>query len=229
MKIDPAAFDLNDPLLDASCEVFALEDYLASMEEQIGHIQTSQRLKLDVYIKKEKLTSDDPEWHVAIQEYYHWVDFLLPRFFRGPYLVTLYAVYESIVTEIMTLMQANAPKNPSFAEYKKRLNFLKRAKKYYREVLKVNLCSEQQTWDRLLTLMEFRHAIAHGNGRFDVLRPNKKKVIKELVSRVKGVNIHSGYIVFDSAFVSETATLVIAELNNLIERQREACRPRKIV
>ena len=35
MKIDPSEFDLNDPLLEASVEVFALEDYLATMEEHI--------------------------------------------------------------------------------------------------------------------------------------------------------------------------------------------------
>ena len=110
MIIDPSAFDLNDPLLDALHEVFALEDYLTTMEEHISHIQRSQKLKLDAYIKKEKLTPDDPEWHEAIQKYDHWVDFLLPRFFRGPFLVSLYALYEAVVTEIADLIQSRVKK-----------------------------------------------------------------------------------------------------------------------
>jgi hypothetical protein len=68
MMIDLSAFDLTDPLLEASGEVFALEDYLGMMEAQISHLQKSQRLKIDAYIRKERLTSNDPEWHECHRE-----------------------------------------------------------------------------------------------------------------------------------------------------------------
>ena len=231
MIIDPLAFDLNDPLLDSSHEVFALEDYLATMEEHISHIQRSQKRKLNAYIKKEKLTPDDSEWHEAIQEYYHWVDFLLPRFFRGPFLVSLYALYESVVTEIADLIHTKQPRLKRFSSFRSRekLSFLKRARKYYDEILGLELCPDETTWYRLTVLSELRNAVAHANGRVEMLRPEKRSVVQSLVHSIPDIDIHSGYITFGKAFVSDTAYIVISDLRRLIDNNREGCRPDKIV
>ena len=41
---------------------------------------------------------------MAMQEHDELIEFPLPRLFRGPFLVALYAVYESAVTEVSQLM-----------------------------------------------------------------------------------------------------------------------------
>ena len=227
MIIDLSGFDLNDPLLDASHEVFALEDYLASMEEHIGRIQRSQKLKLDAYIKKEKLTPDDPEWHKAIQEYDHWVYFLLPRFFRGPFLVSLYALYEAVVTEIADLIHARQPRSKRFSTFrrKEKLSFLERARQYYDEILRIELCPDETTWDRLAVLSKLRNAVAHANGRLEMLCPKKRSIVKTLAQSIPDVAMHSGYITFGKVFVSETTHIVISDLRRLIDHNRDVCRP----
>lgn len=231
MLLDFSTFDLNDPLLEATMEVFAIEEYYETLEKQIEHVQKSQKLKLDAYILREKLTPDDPEWHEAIQEYYHLVDFLLPRFFRGPFLVSLYALYESVVTEIANLAQARHRNLKRFSKYKggQDLNFLERSRKYYAEILRIELCSDVSAWSRLVALLEFRHALAHSNGRIDLIRPAKKSVVLDLIRTLPDVDTYSGYITFGKDFVADTTCIVINELRRLIEDNRETCRIHKIV
>ena len=103
MVVDLSKYDFR--LLEVEGELYALEDHLNLIEDQMEKFQRKERLKLDTYIRTEKLSSDEPEWHMAIREYNERIEFLLPRFFRGPFLVALYAVYESAVTEVAQLMQ----------------------------------------------------------------------------------------------------------------------------
>jgi len=231
MLLDLFSFDLNDPLLEATMEVFAIEDYYELIEKQIEHVQKTQKLKLDAYIVSEKLTPDDPEWQEAIQEYYHLVDFLLPRFFRGPFLVSLYALYESVVTEIANLAQASHPNSKRFSNYKRggKLNFLDRSREYYAEILCIELCSDESAQSRLLALLEFRHALAHANGRLELVHQAKKPVVLELIRTLPDVDTHSGYITFGKDFVADTTRIVINELRRLIEDNRESCRSVKTV
>lgn len=225
--IDPSTWDLNDPLLKASAEVFAIDDYYAELENQIEAVQKTQRLKLDALIRKENLTPGDVEWHDANQEYDRLVDFLLPRFFRGSFLVCLYALYESVVTEIAELIHVKQPllRHLSAFRKKERLSFLDRASKYYDEILKIELCLDETTWYRLGVLSELRNTVAHANGRMEMLHPKKRSVVEDLIRRVPDVDIHSGYITFGKAFVSDTAHIVISELTRLIDDNREGCRP----
>jgi hypothetical protein len=232
MLIDLSAFDLGDPLLESSCEVYAVQDYYESLENQIDRVQRTLKLKLDTQLKTQKLTPDDPEWYKAIQEYDHWVDLLLPRFFRGPFLVSLYALYESIVAEVAITIETLNPKLCSFQSFKKKrhLNFLEVSSQYYAEVLQIDLCPDANTWKQLIVLMKFRHAIAHGNGRIASIQPQKfKSEIVEMARDIPGVDTYSGYITFGKKFVAGITRIVLDELLRFIEANREACRTKQTV
>ena len=232
MLVDYSSFDLDDPLLEASCGIYAIDDYHKALEKQIEHIQQMQKSQLDDYIAKHKLTPDDPEWHEATSDYYHWIDLLLPRFFRGPFLVSLYALYESIVFEIATAIQMLNPHLKRFSSFrkKKRLNFIECARAYYVEVLGIELCPDASILKRLIILSKLRNAVAHANGRIESLSPpNFRKEIVQIVHDLPDVDAYSGHIAFGSGFVARTTELVLSELHRLIDGHREACRPRKDV
>ena len=53
--------------------------------------------------------------------------------------------------------------------------------------------------------------------------------MKHLIRRIPDTDIHSGYITFGKAFVSDTADIVISELIRLIQHNREVCRPDRTV
>ena len=213
-------FDFSESdfrLLDASIELDALEEHLQLIKRQMEHIERTVRRKTETYICKEGLCPDDPEWHIAWQNYNYRID-SLPRFFRGPFLVALYAAYESIVTEIARLIQAKQSQNIKINDLKG--DFLERAKKYYKHILKFDLYSEEEVWQHIKMLSTLRNAFAHANGRLDLLNEKSKKKIKNWEKEKRGISTYYGYIICEANIVSDIFGVARDSLENLIERYK---------
>ena len=206
-------------LLDVSLELHALEDHYELIKKQISNLSDIEKASLVEYRKRENLTPKDPEWEFARQEYDHKVEFLLPRFFWGSFIVSLYAVLETSVIEISCLIQKSQKQGIAINDL--RGDFLERAKIYYKNVLKFELCSDGTTWQRIKILSEVRHAIAHSNGRMDMLNENSKERIKTLVKQNLGISSYYNYILLDSHFARETFLKVYTMLKSLVERYKE--------
>lgn len=217
MIIDLSKYDFR--VLEVQSELYALEDHLKIIETQMNRTQRKERLKLDTLIKAERLSSEDPEWHQAINDYTERIEFLLPRFFRGPFLVSLYAVYESAVTEIAALMQKKLSLGISIKDIKG--DFLERSKKYYKHILKFDLYSESDTWQRINMLAELRNAFAHVNGRVEMLNQKSRKKIKNWGKQKLGIMSYSGYIVCDAKIVSQIFKAVSVSLKDLLDRYKQ--------
>jgi hypothetical protein len=207
-------------LLDVSLELQALEEYLETMEKQINHIAASERLILDAAIRRQNITPDDPEWQFEHQNYDHRVEFLLPRFFRGPFLVSLYAVYEASAIEIARLLQKAQGKAISIDDLRGD-DFLDRAKKYYKHLLGFELCTDNSAWQQIKMLSEVRNAIAHTNGRIEMLRRRSREKIQDWEKKRIGIDSNFGYIVVDRAFVKRTFSKVQLSLENLVQRYKQ--------
>ena len=214
--IDMSEYDLR--LVEVSGELYALEDHLQLIESQMEFILQRERLRMNAHIQKEGLCSDDPEWHEARQEYDNRMDFLLPRFFRGPFLVSLYAVYESAVTEIARIIQDKQFQHISINDLKG--NFLEKANKYYKHILQFELYSEQRTWHRVKMLFELRNAFAHVNGRFEMLNEKSRRFIKNFERQNIGISIYDGYIVCDANIVADIFDAVRGSLEELVVRYK---------
>lgn len=215
MKID---FDFR--LLDVSLELHALGTYLETMEKQIDLIAEDEKRNLEQAILNQNVTPDDPEWDIEQQYYEDRVDFLLPRFFRSPYLVSLYAVYEVSVMEIAKLIQKGQGQSISINDIRGK-NFLDRASKYYKHILNFELCTNNLAWQQLKMLSEVRNAIAHTNGRIEMLQNNAKRNILEWEKKRVGIEIIWGYIVVDQNFVEKTFSMVRSSLEDLVERYKQ--------
>ncbi len=190
------------------------------IERHIEHVQKSEKLILDAAIGKENLTPDDPEWDMVHQAYYHKIELFLPRFFRCPFLVSLYAVYESAVTEIARLIQEKQGLAISLDDIKAD-GFLDQAKKYYKHILRFELCKDNSAWQQITMLSQLRNAFAHTNGRLEMLRGQARKRIQDWEKRRIGIQEHSGYIVVNAAFLTRTFSLVRASLDDLVARYKE--------
>ncbi len=217
MILDLSKYDFR--LLEVQSELYALEDHLKLIEGQMEHIQTKERLRLDTHIKSKGLSSEDPEWHQVLDEYDERIEFLLPRFFRGPFLVALYAVYEFAVTEIAQLMQQSLSQGISIKDLKG--DFLERAKKYYKHILNFDLSTEAKAWQRIRMLAELRNAFAHVNGRMEMLNEKSRKIIKGWEGQKAGITTYSGYIVCDAKIVSEIFQAVHVSLEELLTRFKQ--------
>lgn len=215
IEIDFSESDFR--LLDASIELDALEEHLQLIKRQMEHIERTVRRKTETYICKEGLCPDDPEWHIAWQNCNYRID-SLPRFFRGPFLVALYAAYESIVTEIARLIQAKQSQNIKINDLKG--DFLERAKKYYKHILKFDLYSEEKVWQQIHMLSTLRNAFAHANGRLDMLNEKSKKKIRKWEKEKRGISTYYGYIICESNIVTDLFDVARGSLENLIERYK---------
>lgn len=207
-------------LLDVSLELSALKDYLETLEKQIEHIKKSEQEVLDATIRKLNITPDDPDWDFEHQTYDHRMEFLLPRFFRGPFLVSLYAVYESAVTEIARLIQKAQGQAISIDDLKGE-DFLDRAKKYYKHILNFELCTDNSAWQQIKMLSEIRNAIAHTNGRIEMLRGKAKERIMDWEKRSIGIESQWGFIIIDATFLQRTFSRVQTSLEDLVERYKK--------
>jgi hypothetical protein len=206
-------------LADVTMELYALEDHIQLIEKQIAELNKSKELELQEYLRKERLTPDDPEWDVAKHEYYNMIEFLLPRFFWGSFIVSLYAVYETAVTEIARLIQENKAEMLSMNDL--RGDFLERARKYYKSVLNFELCNSNKTWERIKVLVELRNAIAHANGRLDMLKKEPQQKIKNWSKTGIGISLWSNYFLVSAEFSKETFLLVSSSLEDLVQRYKK--------
>lgn len=205
-------------LLDVSLELHALEDHYELINKQLLHLSEAEEAALWDYRRTEGLTPEDPEWDFARQEFDNKVEFLIPRIFWGAFIVALYAVYETGVTEIATLLQKSQGQEIGINDL--RGDFLKRANKYYKNILKFALYSDNEVWRNIKMLAELRHAIAHVNGRLDMLNENSRRKITEWSKQTAGIAIYDNYLVFDSKFAKKILTHIRTSLESLIERYK---------
>ena len=200
---------------DIRVELFALEDFLALVEKQIDSLRQTAEVVLDADISRQRLSPDDGEWLLARSEYDEHVEVFRPRFFRGPFLVALYAVHEAAVTEIAGLMQKKQGRNESLDG---RRDFLGHAKRYFEQTLHFELCPDNTAWERLKMLSELRNAIAHTNGRVDLLKKSSQEKIQEWEKKNIGIEVISGYITVSSDFLHEVFRHVRGSLEDLMGR-----------
>lgn len=206
-------------LLDISMELDALELHLKYAEEQITHIERTEKDRYETLAKIQRSEMDDFEWQELRDEYTRRVEYLVPSFFRVPYLVVLYAVYESAIIEIACLLQEKQSQQLSIDDL--RGDLLARANKYFTHVLKFQLCPDSKAWNKIILLSDLRHAIAHANGRIEMLNQTSRKKITNLAKKNMGIDIWNGHIMITKSLVEELLSNVRTSLDDLVNRYKE--------
>ena len=213
--MDKSSF-IDFRLSEVSLELDILEDHLKHIKEQMVRGTESAKRELEATIKKFQDESD-----IACQHYEVYVDFRLPHILYNPFLVALYTVYESAVTEIACLVQKKKGQEISL-NCERGGDFLSRAKRYYQRRLGYELSQNGQAWKRLKILLDLRNAIAHANGRFEMIDKTRRERLQKYIEEGIGIKCHGiGYLVVDDAFLKETFQLVKSDLKNLVERYKK--------
>ncbi len=209
---------------EVSGELDTLKKHLELIEEEIKRGEEAAKAELDaklrpLYLNKQELSLDErDEEHNYREEYYYQIDFVLPRVLRVPFLVALFAVYETAVIEVASHIQKKRGGQISRDDFKGDL--LNRAKKYYKRVLQFELSSNNKRWERLTVLAGLRNAIAHTNGRLDMIEEQNRKKMEKIL-KLDGVKDELGFVIVSGAFLRETFTLVKDDLEDLVARYKE--------
>lgn len=206
-------------LIDISMELFALEDHLALIEKQMKRLQKSKQYISKNSIQRQKLTQEDPEYGEAVRDCDEYCDLFLPRVFSGSFLVALYAVFETSVTEIAKLLQTHRNILISINDLKK--DFPERSKNYFEAILQFSLCNDNNSWQRIKMLSELRNGIAHCNGRFEMINSSSQQKIRKWEKQKIGIEILNGYLVIKIDFARDTFNIVRKSIEELVARYKK--------
>jgi hypothetical protein len=182
----------------------------AAVEQQQREYQAKLQENPQV-IRDEK---DWAEYQADIEQLTYMVDVALPHQFRGPFIVTLWAVFESSVRKLANLLKDKQHQASNLDDFGGEI--LTRAKNYYSHILHFNLCNQQQL-ARLRDLYLLRNAFAHSNGYLDLMKGSDK--IKDLISRRNhGLSEEYGHIIMTKEFLEGEHSLVEEILHDMLQR-----------
>jgi hypothetical protein len=201
-------------------ELWALGEYLDALEVQIKFITDQKRVQTHADLQVQRLHGDGSEAGLVLQELSELMENVLRRFFRGPFLVTLWAVYEAAITQIAAHLQREQDQALALKDIRGH-TFLERANKYFGHVVAVPLHLSESIGAKLEMLLVLRNAVAHGNGRLGAVSKEAQKKIKYWSQQDSGISEINGFLLLSDEFLRNSYQLVAESLRDLIRRIRE--------
>ena len=201
-------------LVEVAIDLSTLNEQVKLIEEHISQAEETARNKLETGLGS--LTSHDDydyESQMLNHEHDYLVEILLPRVYRSPFIVVLFAVYEATVKEIASLIQKGQGEEISLDDLKG--DFLTQAKKYYLNVLHFKLSRNESHWKRLRVLYQVRNVIAHANGRSEMTSSEQKKLLRK-----EGLAHGYGWVLVGKSFLAEMYSVVGEDLSDLVARYK---------
>lgn len=199
-------------------ELWALAEYNRTLESHLPTLKTQEQQRLQQRIRDQQL--DESDASIEYQEHYHLIEDVLPRFFYSPVLVTLWAIYESAVTEIADYIKKQRKLALGVRDITGK-NTFDRLQKYFDHYLGFPLVTTDQARERLQMLLALRNALAHANGRKDAVGREQWHKIEQWRKAHAGIITTHDNLMFAAEFVDETLALVGHSLRDLIERTRQ--------
>ena len=209
---------IDTRFIDSKYELWAVGQYLDAVKEYLPFIKEQERVRTESWLKRKKNVLDESDIDITRQELQDIIDSIFPRFFRYPFVISLWAVYESSIIEVANYMQKKNKLTLKIQDIQGR-NFLDYAKKYFDHVLNFPVCTDDHIWERIGMLHTIRNAIAHGNGRIDFIKNTKTiNKITNWANKDIGISINNGKLLFSEDFLNETHTIISDSLKDLFLR-----------
>lgn len=213
-------FNLNFVGVRIEYDLYALSTFLEFSEKQIKFIQDQETVRHDALLKSKKFNLTEEDYAISIFEFRDLIVRIIPRYFRNPFLVSLWALYESALVEIAAYIK-NIQRGKISEEIKNRKEkgFLNKAREYFQEELHISL-SNNNSWKHIRMLNVLRNSIAHGNGRIEAINKNNIKKIMGWEKENIGIFILDGNIMFSGEFLNNIFEKVNESLTNILELQK---------
>lgn len=204
-------------LLETRIELSGLREALEIMENQIQFLVAQRKVQAEADLKA--LADQGVEWQdgevqLALQERDYAVEHLYPRLFRGPFLVTLWAIYEAGLKEVARFVKRQKGIDLDVDEVKGS-DVRRTVKRYFEAVLRVGFPSDQSRAGELGKLYKVRNAFAHANGRLRSLSGDVRKTIDSMIAEGH-LEESLGYIVPTRAYLVAACEVVHVELTALV-------------
>lgn len=190
-----------------------MEQYLHVIEEHLPGVIDQLRLRAETNLAKRAQNMEEGEMNMRRQDIEEVAKTIIPRFFWGPTIVSLWALYESSVGDLAAYAQKHEDAKSSLKDIK-RGNFRKKTEKYFAGVLGFNFGIDQARSEKLRIIQEFRNLFAHDGGRLEGLSDQRRTKIRKLAENTPGVEIKNGVVLFSSSFLHDC----FATIEDILEK-----------
>lgn len=199
-------------------EVTSLATYREILEEQLTIRKDQERLRLRARLMSPESEMDDAERQFANEEVNILVEEILPRFFRGPYLIALWALFESGIIEVADFIAMTKPLSLKLRDIRGR-GPKDQWNKYFTHIASYPLGFTDCTWERLEELRQVRNVLAHANGRLDLVKDDKsRRKLEKWCRENRGLSEHSNLLIVSADYTRAAQILVTDTLSSLISR-----------
>lgn len=204
--------------IDLEHEVWSLGKYREVLEEQLTLAKGQALQRAHDTERQADLGEADRE--LAIAQAYVLGEEVLPRFYRGPFLITLWAVFESGITEVADYLAEMKGISIKLRDIKGS-NQRDQWTKFYTHVAEYPLQLKEVTWQRFEELRQVRNVLAHSNGRLDRLADDRRKKIEQWCAEGRGLRSYHDLLHISAEYVREAEMLVADTLVSLIRTVRK--------
>jgi hypothetical protein len=215
-----AIINVDWRFIEIEYELWALGHLLGVLEQQVEFLRAQDELKTFAELKERGWDHDEAERQLASQELRDRQDYVIPRFLRGPFVVSLWACYESAVREVAEYYQRIRKVELGVRDVRAD-NELKLFVKYFQAVLGEPLDTMPSRLAIIEDLRVVRNAIAHANGQRRAMSDDKWTAVTQALSR-RGVQPDEdrGLIVLNAQFLQQAFDTVNDSLRELVSRAR---------
>lgn len=212
-----AKIQIDFRFVELGYELWGLERYREVLEEQVKFLRDQKEIQAKAWLKQEGICPGNAGYHIAMQEVSELVDGVVPRFYRGPFLVALWSIFESGMEEISRYVSEKRGAGLRLRDIYGRTPEDK-WRKYFEYVLDYDLRIDESSWKRLEELRALRNALAHSNGRVGLLKDDLSNKIKRWAEENRGIYIHLDFVTVSQKYAKEANDLVQNLLTDLISR-----------
>ena len=215
---------LNFDLIRIKEEFWALQDYLRLLENQIPNVIAAQEeyhkeREREIILNNPDEIECDLDISLNDQDNNFIVEEVIPRLFRSPFVVMLWASFEIGMITIARVIQEECNLAVPFdSEYHRKKPFITRVRKYFRDELKFALPISEQDFGELEKLRVLRNAIAHAGGLVQSANSKDRIKIQQWLRIDSGIRSNfDGYLVFSREFLEKNLQFVKNCMYNVIQ------------
>ncbi|MDI1258996.1 hypothetical protein [Aquabacterium sp.] len=146
---------------DPTPRLSALKEALKATEESIEHLIDQYPTRSGRILAQKRMHQDDVDLEILILQKN--TEELFPRVFRGGFLVSLWAVFESGIKDLAEYTR-NQRNLPFGLQDLRGGDFLEQSERFFRATLQIEPFPEKGIRKRIEYLKGFRNAIAHHDG-----------------------------------------------------------------
>lgn len=203
--------DFRYPGVGIKVELIVLQAYLSQMESGIKSV-------CDSYITEEMKTFQDAEYH-EYQHIYQIAEVEMPRIIRTPFMVTIYAVFENSVAQLLNYARIKEEKELSLKDINGK-STISTQNKYMKHVLGYEYQFSSKIMEEIGQINTVRNYIAHCNGNIGSLSDDKINKLISISEKVVGLSIKSDVIDTSYQYLEScmhTIESTLRELMNYME------------